>query len=123
MLEDNPWYVNGIDAFNFLCCPECVYRSKEESSFQVHAVQNHPKSKAFFKQDTDYQNHVSEQHPQSKIQNDNYEIKDEEDYFSNDPHNVPFEVKLEPYIDDPGDRLHGMLIDDLNKKLEILKVG
>ena len=108
---------------NFFFGPECVYRSKEESSFQVHAVQNHPKSKAFFKQDTEYQNHVSEQDPQNKIQNDNYEIKDEEDYFSNDSHNVPFEVKLEPYIDDPGDRLHGMLIDDLNKKLEILKVG
>ena len=73
-------------------------------------------------QPTDYQNHVSEQHPQSKIQNDNYEIKDEEDYFSNDPHNVPFEVKLEPYNDDPEDRLPGLLVDDLNKKLEILKV-
>ena len=121
--SNNPWAVTCIDSFNFFCCPECVYRSKEESSFQVHAVQNHPKSKAFFKQDTDYQNHVSERDPQSKIQNDNYEIKDEEDYFSNDPHNVPFEVKLEPYNDDPGDRLHGMLIDDLNKKLEILKVG
>ena len=108
---------------NFFCGPECVYRSKEESSFQVHAVQNHPKSKAFFKQDTDYQNQVSVQDPQSKIPNDNYEIKDEEDYFSNDPHNVPFEVKLEPYNDDPGDRLIGMLRDDLNKKLEILKVG
>ena len=108
---------------NFFYGPECVYRSKEESSFQVHAVQNHPKSKAFFKQDTDYQNQVSVQDPQSKIPNDNYEIKDEEDYFSNDPHNVPFEVKLEPYNDDPGDRLIGMLRDDLNKKLEILKVG
>ena len=36
---------------------------------------------------------------------------------------MPFEVKLEPYNDDPGDGIHGMLIDNLNKKLEILKVG
>ena len=45
----NPWAVTCIDSFNFLCCPECVYRSKEESSFQSHAIQNHPKSEAFFK--------------------------------------------------------------------------
>ena len=49
--SNNPWAVNCIDSFNFLCCPECVYRSKEESSFQAHAVQNHPRSKAFFKPD------------------------------------------------------------------------
>ena len=86
---------------NFLCCTECVYRSKEESSFQVHAVQNHPKSEAFFKtqQDVDYQNPLTEQHPLSRISNDDkYEIKDEEDTFSNDPHDVPFEVKLETSI-------------------------
>ena len=45
----NPWAVSCIDSFNYLCCPECVYRSKEESKFQTHALQNHPKSKTFFK--------------------------------------------------------------------------
>ena len=45
----NPWAVTCIDSFNFLCCPECVYRSREETSFQTHALQNHPKSKIFFK--------------------------------------------------------------------------
>ena len=45
---DNPWAVTSIDSFNFLCCPECAFRSKENSSFESHAVQNHPKSKAFF---------------------------------------------------------------------------
>ena len=44
----NPWAVTSIDMFNFLCCPECVYRSKDESSFQTHAVQNHPDSRVFF---------------------------------------------------------------------------
>ena len=47
----NPWAVTSIESFNFLCCPECVYRSKEESSFQSHAIQNHPKSKTFFEPD------------------------------------------------------------------------
>ena len=63
--SNNPWAVTCIDSFNFFCCPECVYRSKEESSFQVHAVQNHPKSEAFFKtqQDVDYQNPLIEQPP------------------------------------------------------------
>ena len=45
----NPWVVRSIDSFNFLCCPECVFRSKEKSSFQSHAIENHPKSKVFFR--------------------------------------------------------------------------
>ena len=47
----NPWAVPGIDAFNFLCCPECVFRSKDESHFYAHAIQNHPKSRTFFQPD------------------------------------------------------------------------
>ena len=37
--SSNPWDVPQIDSFNFLCCPECVYRSKEESTFQVRFIQ------------------------------------------------------------------------------------
>ena len=48
----NPWQVVALDAFNFLCCPECVYRSKEETSFQSHAIQNHPRSRIFFNNST-----------------------------------------------------------------------
>ena len=44
----NPWLVENIEAFSFYCCPECVFRSKEESFFQSHALQNHPQSTAFF---------------------------------------------------------------------------
>ena len=44
----NPWLVENIDEFNFLCCPECAYKSKDENSFQSHAVENHPKSSVFF---------------------------------------------------------------------------
>ena len=45
----NPWAVTCLDSFNFLCCPECEFRTKEQSNFESHAVQNHPKSKVFFK--------------------------------------------------------------------------
>jgi len=49
-MTSNPWRVQSIDDFNFLCCPECVYRSKEENSFQSHALQNHELSTTFFHQ-------------------------------------------------------------------------
>ena len=42
----NPWLVENIDDFNFLCCPECAYKSKIEEAFISHALENHPKSKA-----------------------------------------------------------------------------
>ena len=41
----NPWIVENIDDFNFLCCPECAYKSKDEDAFISHAIENHPKSK------------------------------------------------------------------------------
>ena len=44
----NPWLVDSIEAFSFYCCPECVFRSKEENFFQAHALQNHVLSKSFF---------------------------------------------------------------------------
>ena len=47
-MKENPWQVDDLQAFSFLCCPECVYRSQEETSFQVHAIQNHPQSSVFF---------------------------------------------------------------------------
>ena len=42
----NPWLVENLDDFYFLCCPECAYKSKDDEAFMDHAVENHPKSKA-----------------------------------------------------------------------------
>ena len=42
----NPWLVENLDDFNFLCCPECAYKSKDDEAFIDHAIDNHPKSKA-----------------------------------------------------------------------------
>ena len=44
----NPWKVQNISEFVYFCCPECVFRSKEDSSFQAHALQNHVLSRTFF---------------------------------------------------------------------------
>ena len=44
----NPWVVDNIQAFYFLKCPECNFINKEESTFQDHAVENHPLSSAFY---------------------------------------------------------------------------
>ena len=41
----NPWLVENLDDFNFLCCPECAYKSKDDGAFMDHAIENHPKSK------------------------------------------------------------------------------
>lgn len=44
----NPWTAETLDAFTFLCCPECVFRTRKLETFQCHSVKNHPKSEAFF---------------------------------------------------------------------------
>ena len=44
----NPWAVDSVSDFTFICCPECIFRTKEEPSFQAHALQNHPQSKTLF---------------------------------------------------------------------------
>ena len=44
----NPWNVQSIQDFNYFCCPECVYRSKEEYEFQAHALKNHVLSTTLF---------------------------------------------------------------------------
>jgi len=47
-MNNNPWLVESIQDFYFLKCPECDFDSKEENSFQDHAVENHPLSFVFF---------------------------------------------------------------------------
>ena len=45
---NNPWLVENLQSFVYINCPECVYKSKEEASFQQHAISHHPNSLAFF---------------------------------------------------------------------------
>lgn len=44
----NPWQVENLDAFTYICCPECTYRTKDAVPFECHALQNHPDAKLFF---------------------------------------------------------------------------
>ena len=46
--QKNPWLVENIDDFNFWCCPECAYKSKDRNVFKSHALENHPKSTVLF---------------------------------------------------------------------------
>ena len=52
-MELNPWSVDSIESFSYYCCPECIFRSKEENFFQIHALQNHVQSKEFFQEGND----------------------------------------------------------------------
>ena len=47
-MEENPWLVESLQAFTFLKCPECIFDSKEEYTFQDHAIENHPLSFVLF---------------------------------------------------------------------------
>ena len=39
---DNPWEVESVQSFAFLNCPECTFKTKEESFFENHAIETHP---------------------------------------------------------------------------------
>ena len=41
-MDINPWQVESIQEFSFFKCPECTFDSKEEDTFQDHAIENHP---------------------------------------------------------------------------------
>ena len=86
----NPWLVSCIDSFNFLCCPECVYRSKEETTFQVHALQNHPRSQVFFNPVPWSEDQQVKTEQEGSIEKS---VVNEEHH---DPIEMPVEVKLEP---------------------------
>ena len=47
-MDVNPWKVDSIQEFSFLKCPECTFDSKEEETFQDHAIENHPLSFILF---------------------------------------------------------------------------
>ena len=47
-MDINPWQVESIQEFSFLKCPECTFDSKEEETFQDHAIENHPLSFILF---------------------------------------------------------------------------
>ena len=95
----NPWLVDSIEAFSFYCCPECVFRSKEEDYFQAHALQNHVLSRSLFLESSDKsQDEIKEDQKQqtySKEHENNAQTK--KDNFENDQFN---ESKVKDEIDE-----------------------
>ena len=49
-MGDNPWQVESIQDFVYLNCPECSFKTKEETHFHDHAVSNHPMCFVLFNQ-------------------------------------------------------------------------
>ena len=47
----NPWQIESLEDLTFICCPECIFKSKDSDNFKNHALENHPDSRDFFKTD------------------------------------------------------------------------
>ena len=47
-MTQNPWQVESVQAFVYINCPECSFKTKEEGFFQDHAVASHPNCFALF---------------------------------------------------------------------------
>ena len=88
----NPWYADSVQDFTFICCPECVYRTKEEQSFQAHAISFHPQSYVFFdKEDhNDHNDYYDSDKPEVKeepsedLKQENIEITCDPDTIKNE---------------------------------------
>ena len=50
----NPWFVDSLQTFWQLKCPECTFDSKEEDTFKYHAVTKHPMSLVLFGKEFNY---------------------------------------------------------------------
>jgi hypothetical protein len=53
-MADNPWFVDSLQNFWHLKCPECTFDSKEEGAFKYHAVTKHPLSLVLFGKEFNY---------------------------------------------------------------------
>ena len=53
-MADNPWFVDSLQSFWHLKCPECTFDSKEEGTFKYHAVTKHPLSLVLFGKEFNY---------------------------------------------------------------------
>ena len=100
----NPWLVDSVKDFTFICCPECVYKSKEERPFQIHALRNHPKAKVLFEipddldtvdeipesKDTDINGHNTSKNPDGTFDEgllypkSDMDIRDDSNFYTND---------------------------------------
>jgi hypothetical protein len=58
-MSENPWFVETIQSFLFLNCPECHFKTKEKNFFQDHATKKHPRSSVLF-EESSYRSELEE---------------------------------------------------------------
>ena len=91
-MADNPWFVDSLQNFWHLKCPECTFDSKEEGTFKYHAVTKHPLSLVLFGKEFNYpvenpttdliKIEISKEEPKpvdKSFVNENYEFNEEYD--------------------------------------------
>ena len=94
ILQDlnNPWNVPTLSDFMFYNCPECVYKCKDDTDFQTHAVVNHPQAKCFFEKleenhelilENNHMNFSTDDQHNNSVENE-LKIKTEDDEENND---------------------------------------
>ena len=101
MMDGNPWKVASIEAFSFLNCPECMFRTKEENFFGFHAARNHPLSIAFFGKQMEQEQlqigvQMSKHSPnlnELMLEDEIFSVKEEEEIFSVKKEDKIFSVK------------------------------
>ena len=81
----NPWLVQNLNDFSYLCCPECDYRTKVEGFFEHHAVNKHPWSIEFFSAE------VADEH--SEEVSFSADIKEEENEYDESSHLTEVDLK------------------------------
>ena len=72
----NPWQTESVQDFWFVRCPECAFYTKNEESFQVRAVENHPASLELFGKT------VKEEIIDDTFERSHFEFEDTNDNFA-----------------------------------------
>ena len=100
-MTSNPWQVESIEAFSFYCCPECVFRSRDDYLFQSHALQNHAKSNLLF----NLQNYETKFEIEDIKQEEQDELKPDVTNSDNDTFHEDISQDINDEIDDYKDTL------------------
>ena len=77
--------MQSIYDFNYFCCPECIFQSKEELLFQEHALQTHEQSRTFFQNSTD----ISYANDEQTFRDDEYILTEQNDFCKTEVNSDP----------------------------------
>lgn len=111
----NPWAVETLEDFNFLCCPECIFRSKDSNDFEEHAMTNHPLSVTFFQPKEDKKFNIKNEPSETldekselvEVAADPLMVEKLSDEDVKDFDQVPVETRLVEEVDNAGFKCQG----------------